>query len=191
MTVPPTADFIAVSGSQLWLFVAMIVFAISMGVVALKRSVRNAASRNASQVQALEGELSRLRSATEDPVLAEESLRKQALAEALRREPDLAASHDPDSSQRLAALVATIREELRLQRDIERLKRDEEERTAMEARQAQAIAQRKRYEQQVASWGPLRRMMVQRTGLFILLIVGAAGLLYLALAAVAAAIGAR
>ena len=123
-----------VDSGSLWLIAGFVVLVIGIGIAGVRLRINRANRDNVEQLTALRREVQGLRPDEGTPT--QEELRTEALKEALRREPELADTSDPESAQRLSKLVHEVSEELALRAEVERLRQQEE-------REAEALAQRR------------------------------------------------
>ncbi len=181
--------------SSLWLVVGG--FALFLGLVAagINYNIRRSREATDEQTRRLTRELEQLRQgavvggASQDP----EDLRKEAVREALRREPQFSDSTDSADRQRLSELVDQIVGELQIQREIAQVKAEEaaearrvqaeleyarkteeSRRQAEEARQRReqaTLAKLRARDEELARMSPARRWIVTHKGLVVGVVV--------------------
>jgi hypothetical protein len=104
--------------------------ALAMGIVGLgiNYNIRRSREATEQQTRRLARELEQLRAAADSTATSEDSearLRKDAVREALRREPELSDPKDSIARQRLSDLVDQITAELQLEREVAQVKAEE------------------------------------------------------------------
>lgn len=186
-----TGNVLLVDSSTLWLLAGGLALVLGIVGFGINYNIRRSRDATEKQTRELTQELERLRSASgakmggEDP----EKLRKEALREALRREPDLADTSDDVSRQRLSELVEQISRELQIQREVAKVKQEETDRLrrleaerelarkleegkkkAEEAKRQEEearLANLRDREQRLAQMSPLRRWLATHKGVTI------------------------
>lgn len=146
---------VVASADSLWLIAG--VFALLLGVLAFGINYNIRKSREAANEsnRRLQQEVQRLRAKeSSDPhplSPVRPDFRREALAEALRRRPDLADAQDQESTRQLQELVTEVERELSLRHEVETLKAEraaadeaERRRAEMVEREAQRAAESER-----------------------------------------------
>jgi hypothetical protein len=138
--------------SSLWLLVTLVILAIGVVGLGINANIRRSRDSSMRQAGELQEEVRRLRTEQakvkfeqERAAQDEAELRRRALEEALRREPDLQLAHDEAAAARLTALVDQIVQELVIRRELEEVKAAEAERVRV-AKLALEVATRKEEE---------------------------------------------
>lgn len=173
--------------SSLWLALGGLAFFLGLVAFGVNYNIRRSREATDEQTRRLTREVEQLRRGGVGPDA--EDLRKQAVREALRREPQLADSTVGADRQRLSELVDQIISELRIQREVQQVKAEEaaearrvqaeleyarkveeSKRRAEEARQQQEqaiLAKLKARDEAIARMSPLRRWVVTHKGIVI------------------------
>ncbi len=135
---------ILADANVLWLIAGCLAVVVALVGFGIRSSVNRSSSDVRRQNLELQNELKRLKAAQSHPLDQEAALRKRALVEALRREPELGDAPDPESRRQLQALVDAVTEELRLSDEVAQLKA---ERDAAAQREALAAVTEQRIQQ--------------------------------------------
>lgn len=206
------ADVLLVDTSTIWFVAGGIVLGLAIVGFGINYNIRRSREATEQQTRKLTQELNRLRSAGAGPSgdPDAEALRKAALREALRREPQLADTTDPSARERLSALVNEIESELRIEREVaqiraeeeresrrleaerEAARRVEEDRQRTEAllrkQEEERLTRRLARDQQLARMSPFRRWAVTHRGVVIAGVLGTLTVVALVAAAINAAV---
>lgn len=134
-------DTVVVADSDsLWLLVGGIAMVVGLAVFAVNVNIRRNRKAAEEQGRALQREVRRLQKAQGNSESIAATTQREALAEALRRHPELSDTQDPDSVKRLQAQVDEIKQEIDLRNQVAALKAEQEE----ERRRAEAAEEAER-----------------------------------------------
>jgi hypothetical protein len=148
---------VSADASSLWLLVTLVILAISVVGLGINANIRRSRDTSMRQAEGLQEEVRRLRAEQAKVKLEQEraaqdeaGLRRRALEEALRREPDLRHAKDEAAVARLTALVDQIVQEFSIRQELDEVKATEAERARLAelAREAEIRKAEERKRQQ-------------------------------------------
>lgn len=174
----------SMDNSTLGLLIAAMFLALSIGLLGIRLSISRSRREAKRQLQSASDQQRWSQQAAE-------LQRQRAVAEAIRRDPSLAADTSPETLQRLGESTAAILQEFQLKADVEALEARRQADLAEERRQQQQAEQRARQEAenharrsareaQLAAMTPRRRWLSKNrtvvigVGILVLVVLGAA-----------------